>query len=94
MLAAYLSPGASQDPGRLALVPSSEVTLLAGPVRVPAQRMACWKVRLETTDCRPLELTLDRQSFEKELAAGNRYQPVSTTRSPLEWNPVPTDFGT
>jgi hypothetical protein len=55
-----------------------------GPVRVFSERQVCWNLGIRKPGLHRLQFHIDGQIVEKELAAGDGFMPVSTTRP--EWN--------
>lgn len=59
-----------------------------GPVRVPSQNMVCWNIRGTHEGLHQLQFDIGRHRFEKELAVGDGYMPVSLERPAWTLKPV------
>lgn len=59
--------------------------LRAGPVRVPSRNMVCWRIQAMQPGLHELTVTVDGQSFTKEVAMGEGYLPVSELRPGWNW---------
>jgi hypothetical protein len=57
----------------------------AGPVRVPRERLACWNVRAIEPGCHQLNFRVEGNEIGKELAVGDGFMPVSSTRPSRDW---------
>jgi hypothetical protein len=64
----------------VALLPSSAITTVVGPVRVPAKNMVCWSISASESGCHPLAFEVQGQSYTKELAVGDVFMPTSLVR--------------
>jgi hypothetical protein len=71
----------------VSLQPNSaiEVTEGLGGVRAFQGRELCWQIRAKENGYHRLTFVVDGQSFEKELAIGDRYMRVSTLRPGWNW---------
>jgi hypothetical protein len=70
----------------LALLPSSAITTVVGPVRVPAKNMVCWSVAASAAGCHPLAFETGGESYIKELAVGDAFMPTSLVRPSWNWS--------
>jgi hypothetical protein len=70
----------------VALLPSSAITTVVGPVRVPAKNMVCWKVVASEAGSHPLAFESAGQSYTKELAVGDAFMPTSLVRPSWSWS--------
>lgn len=87
VLTVVLSDDSSELPEvRLEPAPGVEATI--GPVRVPSKHMVCWNVRAREEGCHRLTLSVDGQSYEKEIAVGSGFMPVSLRRPAWSWPEV------
>ncbi len=66
------------------LRPAPGIELVAGPVRVPDERLVCWNIRACENGYHQLAFDVAGQQVEKELAVGDRFMQVSLQRP--EWN--------
>ncbi|MCK5174021.1 MAG: hypothetical protein KAR47_11570 [Planctomycetes bacterium] len=74
----------------------AEVT--AGPVRVPSKRQVYWKIRVTENGMHNLVFQAGGEQFEKQLAVGNGFMPISPQRPGWHWgdimlNPREKPFG-
>ncbi|MBL8850308.1 MAG: hypothetical protein JNG89_11575, partial [Planctomycetaceae bacterium] len=68
------------------LDPSPAFDLRAGPVRVRGKEIICWRIEAMQPGVHELTITVDGQTFSKELAIGNGYLPVSEVRPGWNWS--------
>lgn len=72
-------------------VPSIEMlsvpaaTVIAGPVRVPAKGMICWKIRANEAGRHELQFDCNGPRAQKELVVGERPMPTSLKRPSWSW---------
>ncbi len=62
------------------LASSSGFETTVGPVRVPSQNVVCWNIRGTQEGLHQLQFDIGRHRFEKELAVGDGFMPVSRQR--------------
>jgi len=67
------------------LVDAPGITTTVGPVHVPAKNMVCWNVEATDAGCHRISFGIGGQTFEKELAVGERFMPVSLERPSWSW---------
>jgi hypothetical protein len=70
----------------VALVPSSAITTVVGPVRVPSKNMVCWSIVASEAGRHPLAFEAEGQSYTKELAVGDAFMPTSLVRPSWSWS--------
>jgi hypothetical protein len=80
------------------LAPSDAVVDVSGPVRVISQREVCWSIRARQPGYHRLQFRVGGQTVEKELAVGDGFMRVSTSRPAWNWwqavlNPRERPFG-
>lgn len=64
---------------------SPAVDARAGPVRVPAQQMTCWRIQAMQPGLHDLTVSIDGRSFTKEVSIGEGFSPVSLVRPAWNW---------
>ncbi len=70
---------------RVELEASSDIEDMSGPVRVISKREVCWNVRALQPGYHVLTFSIDGQTIEKELAAGDGILRVSPIRPDWDW---------
>ncbi len=68
------------------LIEAPGITTTVGPVRVPAKHMVCWNVQATGAGCHRLSFEIGEQTFDKELAVGDGFMPVSLERPAWSWS--------
>ena len=64
-------------------MPAAEVTI--GPVHVVSKREIYWEITAREDGNQPLVFKVDQDKFEKELAIGSGFMPVSVERPGWHW---------
>lgn len=72
--------------------------ILMGPIRAFSKRQVHWKIRAEADGLHNIVFEVDGESFDKQLAVGDRFMRVSVQRPGLHWeeimlNPWEKPFG-
>ncbi len=67
------------------LEPTSAVEDTAGPARVFNQREVCWNLIAREPGLHRLRFSIEGQTFEKEIAIGDGFMPVSPLRPSWDW---------
>ncbi len=67
-------------------MPAAEVTI--GPVRVVSKREIYWEIKARQNSNQPLVFQVDQEKFEKELAIGSGFMPVSFERPGWHWTSI------
>ena len=70
----------------LEATPAAEVSI--GPVRVLSKREICWEIKARQNGNQPLIFQVDQEKFEKELAIGSGFMPVSVERPGWRWSSI------
>ena len=65
--------------------PTSAAKVTVGPVRVLSKREICWEIKALENGKHRITLHADRQQIEKDLAIGDGFMRVSSTRPSLNW---------
>jgi hypothetical protein len=65
--------------------PTSAVEVTVGPVRILSRREICWEIKALENGKQLITLDVNRQQIKKELAIGNGFMRVSSTRPALNW---------
>ena len=60
--------------------------LRAGPVHIGGRDMICWRIQAMQPGVHELTLTIDGQSFTKEVSIGEGFLPVSSVRPAWNWS--------
>jgi hypothetical protein len=80
------------------LQPGDAVEVTTGPVRLESNRWVCWEVKARAAGYHRLVFQVDGEAIDKELAVGDGYMRVSTTRPGWSWldvmeHPAERPFG-
>ncbi|MCK4851149.1 MAG: hypothetical protein KAT11_07355 [Phycisphaerae bacterium] len=67
-------------------MPAAELTI--GPVRVLSKRQIYWEIEARQNGNQPLIFQVDQEKFEKELAIGSGFMPVSVERPGWHWGSI------
>ena len=67
-------------------MPTAELTI--GPVRVVSKREIYWEIKARQNSNQPLIFRVDQEKFEKELAIGPGFMPVSLERPGWHWTSI------
>ena len=65
--------------------PTSVAEVTIGPVRVFSKREICWEIKALENGKHRITLDVNRRQIEKELAIGNGFMRVSSTRPACNW---------
>jgi len=65
--------------------PTSVAEVTIGPVRVFSKREICWEIKALENGKHYITLDVNRRQIEKELAIGNGFMRVSSTRPACNW---------
>lgn len=70
------------------LAPTDAVAVAVGPVRVHSQREVCWSVTARKPGSHHLIFEVGEKAIPKELAIGDGFMRVSTTRPGWDWESI------
>jgi hypothetical protein len=92
-----LAGAASDRLPEVSLATGPEFEATVGPVHVPSKNMICWSVQARQPGVQRLAFDVGKERFDKELAVGNGFMPVSIERPAWSWeqalmNPRETPF--
>jgi hypothetical protein len=65
---------------QIQLASQSGIETTSGPVRVPSKNFVCWKIKPTSAGLFELVFQVDKQSYAKQLAAGDGFMPTSLKR--------------
>lgn len=75
-------------PEEYSLEPTSAVDVNVGPLRVLSKREICWTIQARQNSNQLLIFQVDQETFEKELAIGSGFMPVSLERPGWHWTSI------
>ena len=79
-----LNDDASEALDNIQLAESDDCKVVTGPVRVPTEHMVCWNLKASQPGRLHLDFVVDDNTYTKELAVGDDYQPTSIKRPASE----------
>jgi hypothetical protein len=65
--------------------PTSAAELTVGPVRILSRRQICWEIKALENGKHHITLDVNGRQIKKDLAIGNGFMRVSSTRPALSW---------
>ncbi len=73
---------------KVGLETTSAVEVNVGPFQVKSKREICWEIKARQNGNQPLIFRVGQENFEKELAIGPGFMPVSLERPGWHWTSV------
>jgi hypothetical protein len=73
---------------KVKMVPSSDIDVTIGPVRVPSQNEIYWQIKPTSKGEHQLVFQLENQTFEKQLIVGEGFARISAMRPGPNWSDI------
>ena len=70
----------------VSLAPTEAVNAVIGPLKVRSQRAVCWTIEAKQTGYHSLQVRVDDETIDKQIAVGQRFMRVSLRRPEATWS--------